>query len=71
MISKKIQNLFLISIFLFIAHGLEEYFTGFYNVDSLFYFAFRHFENMSVFQAAFLVLDHAMGSFGHLVPTYF
>ncbi len=57
MISKKIQNLFLISIFLFIAHGLEEYFTGFYNVDSLFYFAFRHFENMSVFQAAFLVFQ--------------
>ena len=57
MLSKKIQNLFLISSILFIAHGLEEYFTGFYKVDSLFYFVFKYFESMSVFQATFLVFQ--------------
>ena len=57
MLSKKIQNLFLISAILFFAHGLEEYFTGFYKVDSLFYFVFKYFENMSVFQATFLLFQ--------------
>ena len=33
MISNKLKNLFYISIPLFIAHGVEEYFTGLYNFD--------------------------------------
>lgn len=57
MLSKKIQNLFLISAILFVAHGLEEYFTGFYQVDSLFYFVFKYFDHMSVFQAIFLLFQ--------------
>ena len=33
MISQKLKNIFLLSILAFIAHGLEEIFTGFYNAD--------------------------------------
>ena len=36
MISQKLKNIFLLSIILFIAHGVEEFFTGFYNVDKSF-----------------------------------
>ena len=36
MISKKSQLFFLISIPIFIIHGLEEYFAGFANVDPVF-----------------------------------
>ena len=57
MISNKLQNIFLLSIPLFIAHGLEEYFTGFYKVDSIFFFIFQSFETMSVFQATFLLFQ--------------
>ena len=57
MVTKKLEKLFLISIPLFIAHGLEEYFTGFYNVDPIFYFVFQYFQNMSVFQATFLLFQ--------------
>jgi len=57
MLSKRIQNLFLLSIVLFIAHGIEEYFTGFYNVDTFFKFVFQFFETMSVFQATFLLFQ--------------
>lgn len=39
MISKKLKNLFLISIPIFIAHGLEEYFTNFYTFDPV---LFKH-----------------------------
>ena len=55
--TKRLQTLFLISIPLVIAHGLEEYFTGFYNVDSIFHFMFRYFQNMSIFQATFLLFQ--------------
>lgn len=33
MISQKLKNIFILSISVFIAHGLEEYFTGFYRID--------------------------------------
>ena len=36
MISTKLKNIFLISIILFITHGVEEFFTGFYNIDKSF-----------------------------------
>ena len=57
MLSKRIHNLFLISIVLFITHGLEEYFTGFYNVDNIFKFVFHVFENMSIPQAIFFLFQ--------------
>ena len=40
MISQKLKTLFYISIPVFIAHGLEEFFNGFYNVDWSFRFVF-------------------------------
>jgi hypothetical protein len=57
MLSKRIHNLFLISVILFIAHGLEEYFAGFYNVDNIFQFAFQFAQNMSEPQAIFLLFQ--------------
>lgn len=36
MISSKLKTIFIISIPIFIAHGLEEFFTKFYNVDKSF-----------------------------------
>lgn len=57
MITKKLQTLFLISIPVFIAHGLEEYFTGLYNVDATFYFMFQYLQNMSILQAAFILFQ--------------
>ncbi len=35
MVSKRIKFLFLLSIPLFVAHGIEEYMTGFYNFDPI------------------------------------
>ena len=57
MISKKLKIIFAISIPIFIAHGLEEYFTGFYNVDNIFRFVFRPFEMMTIPQATFLLFQ--------------
>ena len=57
MISQKLKILFYISIPVFIAHGLEEYFNGFYNVDWSFKFVFGSLETMSVPQASFLVFQ--------------
>ena len=57
MISNKLKTIFLISIPIFVAHGLEEYFNHFYNVDSYFKFVFKPFETMSVPQASFLIFQ--------------
>ena len=57
MISSKLKNIFCISIPFFIAHGLEEYFTDFYNIDSYSLFVFRPFVEMSVNQATFLLFQ--------------
>lgn len=57
MLSKKLRNIFIISIPVFIAHGLEEYFTNFYNLDSFSRFAFAPFDNMTVPQATFLLFQ--------------
>lgn len=57
MISSKLKTIFGLSIPLFIAHGLEEYFTGFYNIDSHFLFVFRRFVDISVYQATFLIFQ--------------
>src|SRR3989338_5209162 len=57
MISKKLKTIFTVSVVFWIAHGLEEYFTGFYDVD----WSIRVFsvilEKMSVPQATFLVFQ--------------
>ncbi len=57
MFSKQFQYLFLSSVVLFIVHGLEEYFTGFYNVDRSFRFLFQSVESMGSFQASFLIFQ--------------
>lgn len=57
MITKRLKTIFAISIPIFIAHGLEEYFTGFYAVDSHFKFFFGSLDTMSVAQATFLVFQ--------------
>ena len=57
MISTKLRKFFLISIVLFIIHGLEEYFTGFYDVDPIFKYFFGPFERMSNLQALFLLFQ--------------
>ncbi|MBS3148564.1 HXXEE domain-containing protein [Candidatus Woesearchaeota archaeon] len=57
MVSKKLQQLFLISIPLFVVHGLEEYWTGFYNVDPIFKIVFNSFGTMNLFQALFLLFQ--------------
>ena|SRR3989344_4647807 len=57
MISQRLKNLFYISIPVFIAHGLEEIFNSFYNVDRIFKFVFGFLETMSVPQATFITFQ--------------
>jgi len=57
MISQKLKTIFFISIPVFIAHGLEEYFHGFYNVDSSFKFFFHYFDAMSIPQSTFVLFQ--------------
>ncbi len=57
MITKKLKTIFYISIPVFIAHGLEEIFNGFYNVDWSFKFVFGFLNTMSVPQATFIVFQ--------------
>lgn len=57
MISLKLKNIFALSIPVFVAHGLEEYFNNFYNVDWSTKFVFGFMETMSVPQATFLVFQ--------------
>ncbi|HCB35095.1 MAG TPA: hypothetical protein DEP25_00460, partial [Candidatus Taylorbacteria bacterium] len=46
-----------LSIPLFILHGIEEYRTGFYNVDKLYQFIFRPFSEMSGNQVMFITFQ--------------
>ncbi len=57
MISQKLKTIFYISIPVFIAHGLEEYFTGIYNVDSHVKFMFGFFNTLQTPQAIFLLFQ--------------
>lgn len=57
MISQKLKKIFFISVPVFIAHGLEEYFNEFYNIDSIFKFFFHYFNTMSIPQATFLLFQ--------------
>ena len=57
MISQKLKNIFLLSIPLFIAHGIEEYLTGLYKVDSHVKSMFGYFEHLAPLQATFLIFQ--------------
>ena len=53
----RLRNIFFISIPLFIAHGIEEYLTGFTEVDSTFAFVFQPVLKMSVANGTFVVFQ--------------
>lgn len=57
MISKKLKTIFIISIPFFIAHGLEEIFNNFYNIDWSVKIIFGFLNEMSVPQATFIVFQ--------------
>lgn len=57
MITKRLKNLLLLSIILFIVHGIEELITGFYAIDSHVRFVFGFAQNMVPIHAAFLVFQ--------------
>lgn len=57
MITQKLKYIFLISVVLWIAHGMEELATGFYNVDSQVRFMFGFTEKLTPLHSAFLVFQ--------------
>lgn len=57
MISKKLRNLFLISIPLFVAHGIEEYLTRFYDIYPLLNFSWTENIFQSIPQATFFMFQ--------------
>lgn len=57
MISNKLKIIFIISIPVFIAHGLEEFLNDFYNIDWSTKLVFGFLNEMSVPQATFLVFQ--------------
>lgn len=59
--SPKLQKLFLLSIPVFIFHGLEEYLTGFYTIDNVSRFFFGYAGNMTSLQSSFLTFQVMIG----------
>ncbi len=57
MVYKKLKNIFAISVPIFIVHGIEEYLTGFYNINPLSKFVFQTFDKMPNPQAVFLLFQ--------------
>lgn len=57
MISKKLNLLLLLSIPIYFFHGMEEYFNGFYQTDSVSRFFFQPFQSMNSLQATFLLFQ--------------
>lgn len=57
MISNKLRNLFLLSIPLFIAHGVEEYLTKFYDIYPLLNFRWTEKIFYSIPEATFLTFQ--------------
>jgi len=55
--SKKLKILFFLGFFLLIAHGLEEYFNGFYNLDASFEYLFAPFIALPSAQGMFLLFQ--------------
>ncbi|MEK6860645.1 MAG: HXXEE domain-containing protein [Nanoarchaeota archaeon] len=68
-LSKKLKNIILISILIFIAHGLEEYFTGFYDVDIFFNFFIKLFGYTNLNQAIFITFEIVVWLF--LIISFF
>jgi hypothetical protein len=60
MASKKLKLLFAISIPIFMAHGLEELWTNFYQVDTHYHALFGTFDGMPVYKATFLLFNVMM-----------
>lgn len=54
---RKLRTIFFVSIPVFIAHGIEEYLTGFTEVDAIFTFLFQPVLKMSVEQGTFVVFQ--------------
>lgn len=57
MISTRLKIIFAFSIPLFIAHGIEEIYTGFYAVDSWDQFLFTPFESLSMHGVMFVTFQ--------------
>lgn len=57
MISQRLKNIFFVSIPILFFHGLEEYFTGFYNTDSHARFVFSYLNTLPTQQAVFLLFQ--------------
>ena len=57
MITNRLKNIFALSIPLFIAHGIEEILTGFYNIDSQAEFWFGNLNSLPVAQATFILFQ--------------
>ncbi|MBY0539200.1 HXXEE domain-containing protein [Patescibacteria group bacterium] len=57
MISNRLKILFVFSAPLFIAHGLEEIYTGFYAIDSHVAFAFGWLANLPTLQGLFVLFQ--------------
>ena len=57
MISRKLCGIFYLSIPVFIVHGIEEYLTGFTEVDSSFAFVFQPVLRMSITNGTFVVFQ--------------
>lgn len=60
MASSRLKIILTISILVFIAHGLEEYFTGFYDIDPIFKSVFRSFEGYLGLQMLFIFYQLAL-----------
>jgi hypothetical protein len=57
MITNRLRNIFALSISVFILHGLEEYYTNFYDMDIFFKIALGPLLTMPTAQATFLLLQ--------------
>ena len=55
--TNKLKKLVFLSTLLLILHGIEEIFTGFYDVDPISTFVFKPFLAMGLYQATFLVFQ--------------
>ena len=57
MISQKLKTIFIISIPVFIAHGLEEIYTGLFNIDSHVAFMFGKLATLPEMKALFILFQ--------------
>ena len=57
MISTRLKNIFLLSVPVFIVHGIEELITGLYKVDSHVQFMFEYFYRLPTPQGIFLLFQ--------------